>query len=99
MLGEKGGIEYFRQVVEEMVVEGGYFMFNQFVNFDNWGVYYYIIGLEIWRDIKEQVIYFVFSMGMIGIIMGIFCFLKEQNLDIQIVGVQLIDGFSILGIC
>lgn len=96
--GEKGGIEYSRQVAEEMVAEGGYFMLNQFANPDNWGAHYHTTGPEIWRDTKEQVTHFVSSMGTTGTIMGTSRFLKEQNPEIQIVGVQPTDGSSIPGI-
>lgn len=96
--GEKGGIEYSRQVAEEMVAEGGYFMLNQFANPDNWGAHYRTTGPEIWRDTKEQVTHFVSSMGTTGTIMGTSRFLKEQNPEIQIVGVQPTDGSSIPGI-
>ncbi|MEQ8707318.1 MAG: cysteine synthase CysM [Phaeodactylibacter sp.] len=96
--GEKGGIEYSRQVAEKMVAEGGYFMLNQFANPDNWGAHYHTTGPEIWRDTKEQVTHFVSSMGTTGTIMGTSRFLKEQNPEIQIVGVQPTDGSSIPGI-
>lgn len=45
------------------------------------------------------IIYFVFSMGMIGIIIGVLCFLCEQEKLVIIVGLQLEEGSSILGIC
>lgn len=96
--GDKGGIEYSRQVADEMVAGGGYFMLNQFANPDNWGAHYRTTGPEIWRDTKEQVTHFVSSMGTTGTIMGTSRFLKEQNPEIQIVGVQPTDGSSIPGI-
>ncbi len=96
--GEQGGIEYSRQVAEDMVAEGGYFMLNQFANPDNWGAHYHTTGPEIWRDTKEQVTHFVSSMGTTGTIMGTSRFLKERNPDVQIVGVQPTDGSSIPGI-
>lgn len=40
-------------------------------------MYYKIIGFEIWCDIAGKIIYFVSSMGIMGIIMGIFCYFKE----------------------
>jgi cysteine synthase B len=96
--GDKGGIEYSRQVADEMVAGGGYFMLNQFANPDNWGAHYRTTGPEIWRDTKEQVTHFVSSMGTTGTIMGTSRFLKERNPEIQIVGVQPTDGSSIPGI-
>ena len=96
--GDKGGIEYSRQMAEQMVADGGYFMLNQFANPDNWGMHYHSTGPEIWRDTKEQVTHFVSSMGTTGTIMGTSRFLKERNPDIQIVGVQPTDGSKIPGI-
>ncbi|HMQ47419.1 MAG TPA: cysteine synthase CysM [Saprospiraceae bacterium] len=95
---EKGGIEYSRELAEEMVAQGGYFMLNQFANPDNWGMHYRSTGPEIWRDTSGKVTHFVSSMGTTGTIMGTSRFLKEQNPQIQIVGVQPQDGSSIPGI-
>lgn len=96
--GDKGGIEHSRQVAEQMVADGGYYMLNQFANPDNWGMHYRTTGPEIWRDTKEQVTHFVSSMGTTGTIMGTSRFLKARNPDIQIIGVQPTDGASIPGI-
>ena len=95
---EKGGIEYSRQLADEMVAGGGYLMLNQFANPDNWGMHYRTTGPEVWRDTKGQVTHFVSSMGTTGTIMGTSRFLKEQNPGVQIVGVQPTDGSRIPGI-
>ena len=95
---EKGGIEYSRQLAENMVAEGGYFMLNQFANDDNWGAHYRTTGPEIWRDTKGKITHFVSSMGTTGTIMGTSRFLKEQSEEVQIVGVQPTDGSKIPGI-
>jgi S-sulfo-L-cysteine synthase (O-acetyl-L-serine-dependent) len=94
----KGGIEYSRELADEMVAEGGYFMLNQFANPDNWGMHYRTTGPEVWRDTQGQVTHFVSSMGTTGTIMGVSRFLKEKNPNVQIVGVQPTDGSSIPGI-
>ena len=95
---EKGGIEYSRQLADEMVAGGGYLMLNQFANPDNWGMHYRTTGPEVWRDTKGQVTHFVSSMGTTGTIMGTSRYLKEQNPAVQIVGVQPTDGSRIPGI-
>ncbi len=95
---EKGGIEYSRELADEMVAKGGYFMLNQFANPDNWGMHYRTTGPEIWRDTQGKVTHFVSSMGTTGTIMGVSRYLKEQNPTVQIVGVQPTDGSSIPGI-
>ena len=94
----KGGIEYSRQLADEMVAQGGYLMLNQFANPDNWGAHYQTTGSEIWRDTEGKVTHFVSSMGTTGTIMGTSRYLKEQNPAVQIVGVQPTDGSSIPGI-
>ena len=90
----EGAIDYARQ----KVAEGGYFMLNQFGNPDNWRAHYESTGPEIWRDTEGRITHFVSAMGTTGTIMGTGRFLKEQNPDIQIVGVQPEDGARIPGI-
>lgn len=91
-------IEYSREYAEELVQTKGYFMLNQFANADNWGMHYRSTGPEIWQDTQGKVTHFVSSMGTTGTIMGVSRYLKEQNADVQIVGVQPTDGSSIPGI-
>ena len=95
--GEKT-IEYSRQLAEQKVQEGGYFMLNQFANPDNWGMHYRTTGPEIWEATKGKVTHFVSSMGTTGTIMGVSRYLKEQNPNVQIVGVQPVEGERIPGI-
>ena len=83
-----GGIEGSRDYAEARMKEGNYFMLNQFGNDDNWKAHYATTGPEIWRDTNKNITHFVSSMGTTGTIMGTSTFLKEQNRDIQIVGVQ-----------
>ncbi|MCB9283475.1 MAG: cysteine synthase CysM [Lewinellaceae bacterium] len=91
-------IEYSRELAEEMVARGGYYMLNQFANPDNYGMHYQTTGPEIWRDTAGAITHFVSAMGTTGTIMGVSRFLKEQNPDIQIVGVQPVEGSNIPGI-
>jgi S-sulfo-L-cysteine synthase (O-acetyl-L-serine-dependent) len=91
-------IEYSRELAEDMVAGGGYLMLNQFANPDNWGAHYRTTGPEIWRDTGGKITHFVSSMGTTGTIMGVSRYLKEKNPDIQIVGVQPVDGANIPGI-
>jgi len=91
-------IEYSREYAEYLVKKEGYLMLNQFANPDNWRAHYKTTGPEIWRDTNQKVTHFVSSMGTTGTIMGTSRFLKEQNPEIQIVGVQPTDGSRIPGI-
>lgn len=92
------GIEGARDYAENKVKEGDYFMINQFSNDDNWKAHYQSTGPEIWRDTDHKITHFVSSMGTTGTIMGTSTFLKEQNREIQIVGVQPTDDAKIPGI-
>jgi S-sulfo-L-cysteine synthase (O-acetyl-L-serine-dependent) len=91
-------IEYSRTLAEEMAASDGYHLLNQFANPDNYLMHYRTTGPEIWRDTGGEVTHFVSSMGTTGTIMGVSRYLKEQNRDVQIVGVQPVDGSQIPGI-
>lgn len=92
------GIEGSRDYAESKVANEGYVMINQFGNDDNWKAHYKTTGPEIWNDTNGKVTHFVSSMGTTGTIMGTSTYLKEQNSDIQIVGVQPDDVSKIPGI-
>ncbi len=91
-------IEYAREYAQKLVDEQGYFMFNQFANDDNWKAHYKSTGPEIWKDTSGQITHFVSAMGTTGTIMGVSTYLKEQDHQIQIVGVQPSEGARIPGI-
>jgi cysteine synthase B len=91
-------IEYSRQLAEEMAMNEGYHILNQFANPDNYVAHYKTTGPEIWKDTNGTVTHFVSAMGTTGTIMGVSRYLKEQNPDIQIVGTQPTEGSSIPGI-
>ena len=73
-------------------------MLDQFGNPDNPLAHYESTGPEIWRDTAGKVTHFVSSMGTTGTIMGTSRYLKEQNPDIQVIGVQPEEGAQIPGI-
>lgn len=92
------GIEGARDYAEEKVKKEGFVMINQFSNDDNWKAHYKTTGPEIWRDTQGEITHFVSSMGTTGTIMGTSTYLKEQNPQVQIVGVQPTDESKIPGI-
>lgn len=92
------GIEGARDYAIDKVENEGYYSFNQFANDDNWKAHYKTTGPEIWRDTKGTITHFVSAMGTTGTIMGTSTFLKEQNKEIQIIGVQPTDDSKIPGI-
>jgi cysteine synthase B len=92
------GIIGSRDYALKKMEEGGYVMLNQFANDDNWKAHYKTTGPEIWRDTNKTVTHFVATMGTTGTIMGTSTYLKEQNKNIQIIGVQPSEGSQIPGI-
>lgn len=92
------GMEYARDLALQMQDDGKGKVLDQFANPDNPMAHYLTTGPEIWHETNKEVTHFVSSMGTTGTIMGTSRFLKEQNPDIRIVGVQPSDGAEIPGI-
>ena len=92
------GIEGARDYVIEKVQNEGYTMLDQFGNEHNWQAHYKTTGPEIWKDTQQGITHFVASMGTTGTITGTGTFLKEQNSNIQVIGVQPEEGAKIPGI-
>ncbi len=65
-----------------------YYMPNQFANPNNWLAHYETTGPEIWDQTEGKVTAFVAGMGTTGTLMGVSAYLKEQNPDIQIYGIE-----------
>ncbi|HEX5539717.1 MAG TPA: cysteine synthase CysM [Methylophilaceae bacterium] len=93
-----GSMELARDVALKMQAEGEGIVLDQFGNPDNPLAHYEGTGPEIWRDTAGKITHFVSSMGTTGTIMGTSRYLKEQNPDIQIVGVEPEQGSQIPGI-
>ena len=93
-----GSMELARDVALKMQAEGEGIVLDQFGNQDNPLAHYEGTGPEIWRDTAGKITHFVSSMGTTGTIMGVSRYLKEQNSNIQIIGVQPEEGSQIPGI-
>jgi len=98
LVTQEQGMEYARDHAHEMQANGEGLVLDQFANPDNWRAHVKSTGPEIWNATAGKVTHFVSSMGTTGTIMGVSRYLKEQNPDIQIIGVQPEDGSSIPGI-
>jgi cysteine synthase B len=92
------GMEGARDLAMQMQAQGQGKVLDQFNNPDNPLAHYEGTGPEIWRDTDGAITHFVSSMGTTGTIMGVSAYLKQQNSEIQIVGLQPEDGASIPGI-
>ncbi len=97
-VNQSEGMEGARDLAQKMQQQGLGTVLDQFNNLDNPLSHYEGTGPEIWRDTQGTVTHFVSSMGTTGTIMGTSAFLKTQNPDIQIIGLQPEDGASIPGI-
>jgi len=92
------GMEGARDLADQLEAEGRGRVLDQFANLDNPEAHYLGTGPEIWQQTHGRVTHFVSSMGTTGTIMGTSRYLKEQNPDIRIIGLQPSDGSHIPGI-
>lgn len=97
-VSKQDGMEGARDLARKMQDQGLGRVLDQFNNPDNPLAHYEGTGPEIWRDTGGSVTHFVSSMGTTGTIMGTSAYLKQQNPDIQIIGLQPQEGASIPGI-
>ncbi len=95
---KSGGMEYARDLADQMVAQGKGRVLDQFANPDNPRIHYETTGPEIWNDTQGRVTHFVSAMGTTGTITGVSRFLKEKNPGVQIIGAQPDDGSRIPGI-
>ena len=93
-----GGMEYARDLAEQMQKDGKGRVLDQFANADNPLIHYETTGPEIWADTAGRVTHFVSAMGTTGTITGVSRFLKEKNPAVRIIGAQPSEGSRIPGI-
>jgi cysteine synthase B len=93
-----GGMEYARDLAEQMQKDGKGRVLDQFANADNPRVHFETTGPEIWADTAGRVTHFVSAMGTTGTITGVSRYLKQQNPGVRIVGAQPSEGSRIPGI-
>lgn len=92
------GMEEARDLALQMQADGLGIVLDQFNNDDNKEAHYLTTGPEIWAQTDGKITHFVSSMGTTGTIMGVSKYLKEQNPDIQVIGLQPDEHSSIAGI-
>ena len=101
-----GGMEYARDLAEQLQSEGKGRVLDQFANADNPRVHYETTGPEIWADTGGRITHFVSAMGTTGTITGVSRFLREKvrekvrekNAAVRIIGAQPAEGSRIPGI-
>jgi len=71
---------------------------NQYENDDNVRAHYETTGPEIWAQTQGQVAYFFAGLGTCGTITGVGRYLKEQNPEIKVIGIEPVPGHHISGL-
>ncbi len=95
---KSGGMEYARDLAEQMVAQGKGVVLDQFANADNPRIHYETTGPELWEQTGGRITHFVSAMGTTGTITGVSRFLREQNPGVRIIGAQPAEGSRIPGI-
>ncbi|GHY10994.1 cysteine synthase B [Vibrio cholerae] len=98
LVSKEQGMEGARDLALHMQQEGKGKVLDQFNNLDNPDAHYRSTGPEIWQQSQGKITHFVSSMGTTGTIMGVSRYLKQQNPQIQIIGLQPSEGSAIPGI-
>ena len=84
--GMDGAIQKARQMTQKFPKK--YVMLDQFNNDTNWKTHYRTTGPEIWSQSHGNVDYLFAGLGTGGTIIGISRFLKEQNPNLKVFGVE-----------
>ncbi|MDN0124086.1 cysteine synthase CysM [Yersinia aleksiciae] len=98
LVSREQGMEGARDQALMMQADGQGKVLDQFNNADNPYAHFTGTGPEIWQQTAGKVSHFVSSMGTTGTITGVSRYLKSQNPDVTIIGLQPEEGSSIPGI-
>ncbi len=83
---------YYSQAIRlSKEIEGAYYI-NQNFNLDNSEAHYATTGPEIWKQTKGQITHLAVCVGTGGTISGTARYLKEQNPNIKIIGVDAVGS-------
>src|SRR3954465_12118349 len=74
-----GGMEYARDLAEQMQRDGKGRVLDQFANPDNPRIHYEPPGPELWRQTEGRIPHFVSAMGTTGTITGVSRYLRERK--------------------
>jgi len=95
---KSGGMEYARDLAENMEKEGRGRVLDQFANQDNPRIHFETTGPELWEQTHGKVTHFVSAMGTTGTITGVSRFLRQKNPTVRIIGAEPSEGSRIPGI-
>ena len=95
---QEEGMEGARDLAEQMQKDGKGVVLDQFANTDNPLAHYQTTGPELMRQTGGEITHFVSAMGTTGTIMGVSRYMAETKPDVEIIGLQPIEGSAIPGI-
>ena len=93
-----GGMEYARDLAEQMARDGKGRVLDQFANDDNPLSHFETTGPELWQQTDGRITHFVSAMGTTGTITGVGRYLKSRKPGVRIIGAQPAEGSRIPGI-
>jgi len=85
-------------VARQMAHMPDFHMLDQYRNEANPESHYKTTGPEIWKQTGRKVTHFAAGLGTCGTITGTGRFLKEQNKDVQVIGIHPAEGHDIPGV-
>ena len=98
LVSKEAGMESARDMALQMQQEGKGFVLDQFGNEDNPVSHYEGTGPELLHQTEGDITHFISSMGTTGTIMGVSRFFKEVKPEVEIIGLQPVEGAAIPGI-
>jgi cysteine synthase B len=98
LVSQQDGMEGARDLALLMEQKGQGVVLDQFSNANNPLAHYRGTGPEIFRQTQGEITHFISSMGTTGTIMGVSQFLSEVKPDVEIIGLQPMQGQAIPGI-
>lgn len=98
LVSREQGMEGARDLALTMQENGEGNVLDQSNNADNPYAHFTGTGPEIWQQTAGKVSHFVSSMGTTGTITGVSQYLKSQNPQVRVIGLQPAEGSSIPGI-
>ena len=98
LVTQEEGMEGARDLALQMQKEGKGVVLDQFANPDNPISHYEGTGPELLAQTNGEITHFISSMGTTGTIMGVSRFFREIKPEVEIVGLQPVEGSVIPGI-
>ena len=98
LVSQQDGMEGARDLALLMEEKGQGIVLDQFSNTDNPLAHYQGTGPELFRQTQGEISHFISSMGTTGTIMGVAQFFSEVKPDVEIIGLQPMEGQAIPGI-